>query len=301
MRPFVEYLRRSLAVRAGDQPARESQQLSVDPRQLGLDVRAGDQPARESQHVRTRYRVNRGPVRAGDQPARESQLVIEGGLLLDLRGACRRSAGTGVSTSPRREGRRRRRVRAGDQPARESQLDVGVRFGCLRRCVPAISRHGSLNTTTIPTSTVAARCACRRSAGTGVSTRVKFHCVKLRALVRAGDQPARESQPPSSRMAWSCPLCVRAGDQPARESQPVLSTVDVGGSHPCVPAISRHGSLNEGASRHDFRPLARACRRSAGTGVSTALSWCGSTTASRVRAGDQPARESQLGDQEGGH
>ena len=142
----VEASRSACSVRAGVEPARESQHPPPPPRRGGRHVRAGVEPARESQPT---SRPSRGPstsVRAGVEPARESQLQCGGGDLTWLQRARRRRAGAGVSTprhQPRRHGSSRaRRRRAGAGVLNGRALVPRPHF---RECAPASSRRGSLN------------------------------------------------------------------------------------------------------------------------------------------------------------
>ena len=87
---------------------------------------------------------------------------------------------------------------------------------------------------------------------------------------------------------------MRAGDQPARESQPKTPRLSPIRTAPCVPAISRHGSLN--LSFASVNNLTAWCVPAISRhGSLNAGDEAAKMSQQVVRAGDQPARESQHG------
>ena len=279
-------------MRAGVEPARESQLWERN--QLGqlVGVRAGVEPARESQLWRVRPGRHRreacapassrrgslnnphqglaatgDPVRAGVEPARESQL------------------------DPPRGSRGRMPVRAGVEPARESQQERQERGGRGRQeCAPASSRRGSLNMPIPVLLAPVVRCAPASS---------------RRGSLNVGDKERRAGR-----------HGVRAGVEPARESQHLLlggngghlggarrrragagvstESARVGGlfAQVCAPASSRRGSLNgwSGVGVPTWQRCAPASSRRGSLNCNVVSA---PMAGIEVRAGVEPARESQ--------
>ena len=194
----IRRTRQPRVVRAGVEPARESQRQPPAARGGRVEVRAGVEPARESQRQPPAARGGRVEVRAGVEPARESQPDLDVRRVRGVRGARWRRASAGGSTSlshrrtPRTGGARWRRASAG-----VSTYDP-VEWLCLTpECALASSQRGSLNDLG-PDEAREIVSARWRRASAGVSTTTCRPRSTTGSRVRAGVEPARESQPSSS-------------------------------------------------------------------------------------------------------
>jgi len=181
-------------------------------------------------------------------------------------------------------------VRAGVEPARESQRPSSATGRAGRWCALASSQRGSLNRAWTSVGYVAP-CARWRRASAGVSTAQSSYPVRRRRGVRAGVEPARESQH----------LMGGAGDLPARGARWRRASAGVSTPHGwsgrstcsgCALASSQRGSLN-GTADVPAEVWAVCALASSQRGSLNAIYNASTAGTQRVRAGVEPARESQ--------
>ena len=185
-------------------------------------------------------------------------------------------------------------VRTGDEPVRESQRDRQGHGSRARGC--AHRRRAGAGVSTPPTKATrrGSPSAHRRRAGAGVSTRRPSR----RCSSRTACAPATSRCGSLNSFGEWCAEVVadvRTGDEPVRESQRDREFGDVGGDRECAPATSRCGSLNVAAPKR-VRPDRVCAPATSRCGSLNHAAPVGSRRHRAVRTGDEPVRESQLGD-----
>ena len=253
-------------VRVGNEPTWESQGSRKDRRAGSPNgVRAGHEPAWESQRPAQGHAARRRRhVRAGHEPAWESQLVRHPRMHQPVLCVCapdmsRRGSLNGWATPVTGS----TISSCAPDMSRRGSLNhiLGINVPQKFRCAPDMSRRGSLNHILGINVPQKFRCA------PDMSRRGSFNFDEYEARnvtpseVRAGHEPAWESQRQLLGMGALAGRSVRAGHEPAWESQRVVDRLHGGAQAWCAPDMSRRGSLNADFSAGVPVRAARCARR----------------------------------------